>query len=393
MALLTTSASLEGEVRATLEAAGNGFSPLALYSDLNELVHRLQSDDISIVMVDIDDHPESFLDEIEPVTSQHADVRFVLLTSTLQSDLMLKAMQAGVRDVQLKDTVSKELSNALHRIAPRKAAPSPRLGSVTTVLSAGGGCGATTVAVNLANELQLTTSKPVLIVDLDFNYGAVATYLELRGRYGIADVLSHSKGIDPNLIASTAIEHSENLHALISPVSIDYSQTHWLDTQRLEAVVRACKESHAYIVIDAPRTSNETATALAKMSDTTLVMLQPMIKDIRIAKSMISGLSDSGVPVQQIKPIINRYQKRNQMISMDEAQDVLGNIPLGRLSNNYSSAVRGINYGEPLAHSAPRSSLRKEIAALATQVSKLSETQETSIPALSEVDTLTQGGH
>lgn len=392
MALLTTNVALGGEVRAALEASRNGFAPLALYSDLRSLVQRLQTDDIAIAMVDVDEYPDSILDEIEPVISRYSGVRFVLLTSELRNDLVMKAMQAGIRHVQLKESVSEQLANALHRIAPGKPVNSPALGSVTTVLSAGGGCGATTVAVNLANELQLTTSKPVLIIDLDYTYGAVAAYLELRGRYGIADVLSHNGDIDPNLIASTALKHSEKLHALISPVSIDYTQTHTLDAGRLEKVIRACKESHAFVVIDAPRVSIDIAIALAKMSDTTLIMLQPMIKDIRIAKSLLTSLSASGVPPAQIKPIINRYHKRNQMISMDDAQEVLGDIPIGRLSNNYSSAVRGINYGEPLARSAPRSSLRKELAELATQVSDLDGNDNTRLHTLSEFDSLNHGG-
>jgi len=52
------------------------------------------------------------------------------------------------------------------------------------------------MAVNLANELRLAASEPVLTIDLDTCYGTVSDYLGIEGRYGIADVLSRRKPID-----------------------------------------------------------------------------------------------------------------------------------------------------------------------------------------------------
>lgn len=370
IALLTTETDLSSEVEAALTAKNNGFARPTVYSDPLTLSSRLEAGEVSVVLIDIDSYADALLDDIELMANLHVHARFVILTSDLQNDLVLKAMQIGVRHVQLKKTLSPELADVLHRIAPKTPAQSRKTGSAITVLSAGGGCGATTLVVNLANELQLTTSKPVLIVDLDYTYGAVATYLELRGRYGIADVLSRIEGVDAELIDSTAVEYSENLHALISPATVNYAHDRKLEVTGLETVLGACKEGHAFTLIDAPRVPLDVAAVLATESEMTFIVFQPMIKDIRIAKEMISALKDRGVPPTLIKPIINRYRKRRQMITMDEAQEVLGDTEIRRLSNDYTSAVRGINLGEPLARSAPRSALRKELAELASQISK-----------------------
>lgn len=369
--LLTTETSLGSEVETALNTSNNGFAQPTVYSDLLSLSSQLEAGNVSVVLIDIDSYTDALLDDIESMVNSHIQARFVILTSELRSALVLKAMQAGVRHVQLKETLSSELADVLHRIAPKTSAQNKKTGSVITVLSAGGGCGATTLVVNLANELQLTTSNPVLIVDLDYTYGAVGTYLELHGSYGIADVLSRKEEIDAELIDSTAVEHSEKLHALISPATVNYAHDRVLETAGLDTVLGACKEGHAFTLIDAPRVSLEVAVTLANESEMTLVVLQPMIKDIRIAKAIMTALIDRGVPPTLIKPIINRYQKRHQMITIDEAQEVLGDTEIRRLSNDYTSAVRGINFGEPLARSAPRSALRKELAEFASQISKL----------------------
>ena len=87
-------------------------------------------------------------------------------------------------------------------------------GEVMTVISASGGCGATTIAVNLADEIAQKQKQPTLIWDLDTAYGAVASYLGLTPRYGADHVLHYGGDIDAQLIKSTASVHNDRLHVL-----------------------------------------------------------------------------------------------------------------------------------------------------------------------------------
>jgi pilus assembly protein CpaE len=355
--------------RAVVDAlhASDQLAPAGVYHDLAALETRLDRESAHLVLVDVNGDPSHALDTLEPIINRHVHTRFVILTSAMPGDLMLRAMQVGVRHIQLKATIEKELPDAITRLMPSENSRA-QLGSAITVLSAGGGCGATTLVVNLAHELQLTTKEPVLLVDLDFHYGAIANYLELEADYGIAEVLDHQASIDASLIRSTAVQHAENLHALISPASINFADHASLSTEKLDAALLACRQAYRFTLIDAPRVTMDHAAALAAASEVTLIVLQPMIKDIRVAKRMLTALMDRGIPMERIKPIINRYRKRRQMITMEDAQSVMGEIPLVRVSNDYTSAVRGINYGKPLAYAAPRSPLRRDVAELAAQM-------------------------
>jgi Flp pilus assembly CpaE family ATPase len=102
-----------------------------------------------------------------------------------------------------------------------------------------------------------------------------------------------------------------------------------------------------------------------------LVVLQPVVKDIRATRNIIQALVERGVAVERIKPILNRYRKRRELITIDEAQRALGGIAPECLSNDYDSAVQGNNYGKLLSISAPRSSLRKDFVHLASQFSSI----------------------
>jgi len=239
------------------------------------------------------------------------------------------------------------------------------------VLSAGGGAGCTTLVVNLANELQLTTSEPVLIVDLDYAYGAVSSYLELEGKYGVADVLGYDGNIDADLIETTAVRHSETIRALLSPASTNFGQYGPIEASRLSEMLGACRQRHRFTIFDAARLSMDAAAVLANASETTLVVLQPVVKDIRVTRSMIQALVDRGVAVERIKPILNRYRKRRELITIEEAQEALGGIAPECLSNDYDNATQGNNFGKLLSNSAPRSALRQDFVHLASQFSRL----------------------
>ncbi len=366
--LLTDDHETEKMLKALI-APSDRFGKIDVCGSMRSLGGRLECGSIPIVLVDIDSDPAQMLEDLEPIVNRYLHSRFVVLAKELQGDVMMRAMQAGIRHIQLKDRVSSELMDVLNRLI--SITPAMQTGSAITVLSAGGGAGCTTLVVNLANELQLTPSKPVLIVDMDYAYGAVATYLELEGAYGIADVLKHEKGIDAELIATTSVRHSDSIQVLLSPASATTPQGDPLRPERLGETIAACKQEHRFTLFDAPRVPIDVAASLAHASEVTLIVFQPVVKDIRITRGLLNALADRGVPTERLKPIMNRYRKRHEMIGLEEVKKALGGVMPQCLSNDYASASRGINYGKLLSSTAPRSALRRDMVQLASQFSDL----------------------
>lgn len=372
--LLTGDRDTERTLKSLIESSDR-FGSVEVCGDMRSLGGRLECGSIPIVLVDIDSNPAQMIEELEPIVNRYLHSRFIVLAKELQNDVIMQAMQAGIRHIQLKEQVSDELMGVLHRLV--SIAPARQTGSAITVLSAGGGAGCTTLVVNLANELQLTTSKPVLIVDLDYAYGAVATYLELEGIYGIADVLNHDKGIDAELIQTTSVRHSDSIRVLLSPVSAPLPETQVLRPDRLGEMLAACKDGHHFTLFDAPRVPIDVATSLARASEVTLIVFQPVVKDIRVTRGLLTALVEKGIPQERIKPIMNRYRKRHEMIGIEEATKALGGVVPECLSNDYASASRGINYGKLLSSTAPRSALRRDMVQLASQFSGLETLKNT----------------
>ena len=341
--------------------------------DLGAMTQYLERRAVSVALVDIDREPEQTLRLLDPIINRFNETRFVILCTGLTADLVLRSMQIGARHVQNKGAIASELGSVLCRLSNASSSRQAKRGNVVTILSAAGGCGATTLTVNLANELSLTNGDSALIIDLDEHYGAVASYLQLQGEYGICDITKKDESrIDAELISSTAVSHSKGLQVLLSPASIDFLDPGVVRGERLGRVLKACSEAYKYTLIDAPRVPMDIAAELAGASDQTLIVLQLTVKDIRHCRLLLSALARRSVPEARIMLLVNRYRKGRQVITLKDVEKVLGNISLKCLSNDFTNALRGINYGDLLSKAAPRSTLRKELVSLAGQLSKLS---------------------
>ena len=371
--LVTKEAETVADVSAALVASNGRFELAAACGILPDLVSRLEKSHPAAALVDIDPEPTRIFEDLAPIVARFAETRFVVLSSTLRNELVLEAMQIGARHFLVKRSIGVELFSVLQRLVPSRFMGAPGRGVVTTLLSAGGGCGTTTLALNLANEIGLKTSEAALLVDMDCSYGSAAQHLGLKAEYGIADVSAYDGQIDGHLIRSSAVAYSDALHALLSPAAISFSQPQPLRYEFLGDVLKACKHSYPYTVIDAPRVSMDVAAVLAKASNVTLIVFQLMVKDIHVMRSIRSALIDRDVARDGIIPLVSRYGKRSP-ISLKEAEKALGGMKLRVVRNDFRSAVRSINYAEPLAQAAPSSVLRRDIRQLAVDVGLKEET-------------------
>jgi pilus assembly protein CpaE len=263
----------------------------------------------------------------------------------------------------------------VHRLC--HAADESLQGGAVTILSAGGGCGATTVAVNLAAELHLCPtdgqSAPSLVVDLDPAYGAVASYMGTDSEYGIFDLLARDGAIDPELIKSTALSLNDRLHVLLSTSLKRLGEAAVFDPERVAEAAGACRLAYGWTVFDAPRIPIAAAAALAKRSDATILLMQLAIKDLRVAHQMLVGLTERGVPTESIFIIANRYRKKATMISVEEAFKALGLSKaddLGTIPNDYQAVTEAVNLGKPLCEAAPKSEFRRALQELAATIAE-----------------------
>lgn len=334
--------------------------------DLAALGGRLAETSASAALVDIDFHPGRILANLDQMVRRFPETRFIVVSSAMDPRLMLEAMQSGARHFMMKSDLAGSLRDVIRRLCYGGASSS---GQVVSVFSASGGCGATMVAVNLAWELQAVADKPALLVDLDYSYGAVAAYLGVEGAYGMIDLQERLGPIDPELINTTAVPYHERLRVLVAanPARLGGAGS-GADYQRLTDTMAGCALSAPLVVVDAPRLPLRIAADLARASAINLLVMQLTVKDVRSARHFLTAMRNAGIPSENFTLLVNRYRRRSALIELEEARralDMGGGTRIECLSNDFTSVNESINLGRPLEQVAPRSPVRKELHALA----------------------------
>jgi len=337
--------------------------------EVSELRSFLTHKKVHAVVIDIDPDPPQVLHELSGILNAYPEIYVVVICSHFTKKLAVQAMQAGVRHFLEKETIATELNQELQQLIHGGVEKESGLGSqVISIFSAGGGCGATTVAVNLSNELRLLTSGPVLVIDLDNCYGTITTYLGIKSQFGIADVLTREGLIDQHLIQSSAFSYMENFHVLPSPAGIESPRAKTFEFENLPRALEACRKVYRYTVIDAPRMLQSDAVKLAALSDIILIVFQLTVKDINFARLMVSSLTKSGISGEKIMSLANRVKKRGPLVRLEDGKKAVGAKSFHAIRSDWRRAMKSVNSAQPLAQVVNKSGLQSDFKKLANKV-------------------------
>ncbi len=253
-------------------------------------------------------------------------------------------------------------------------------GVVLAVHGLAGGVGATTLAINLAWELvnvEKDNPPSVCLLDLDLQFGTVSTYLDLPRREAVYELLSDTESADEESFTGAMISFNEKLQVLTAPS--DMLPLDLISDDDIRRIIAMARAKFDYVVIDMPKTVvlwTETVLQAAH------VYFAPVELDMRSAQNtlrMIRALKSEELPVERLRYVLNRAPKftdlngKGRVKRMAESLDISIDV---LLPDGGKQVVQAGDHGLPLAESAPKSPLRKEIAKLAKSVHDVNQSAE-----------------
>ena len=299
----------------------------------------------------------TFLDERYPGTS-------VVLATGVGPDEWLAAMQVGIRDVVDPDTNVADLRIVLERAAVaaiargRAAAPAVgRLrGKVVPIASPKGGCGKTTVATNLAVGLAKLAPNETVIVDLDLQFGDVATALQLTPEHSLAAALS-VEHLDAMALKTFLTPHPSGLYALCAPDSPARADT--ITGDDVATLIGLLADEFRFVIVDtAPGLIEHTLAVFDQASDAVMVagMDVPSIRGLAKELAILSELSLT----RMTQHVLVNFADRRSGLTVKDVEAVIGtgvDIVLPR-----SKAVPlSTNRGVPLLQSGGRDAAAQQL--------------------------------
>ncbi len=118
-----------------------------------------------------------------------------------------------------------------------------------------GGTGATTLAVNLAWELAtITKTDPprVCLLDLDLQFGAVSTYLDLPRREAVYEMMTNTESMDGDAFKQALVVFEDKLSVLTAPTEM--LPLDLITSEDVTAIIDMAKSHFDYVIVDMPST-------------------------------------------------------------------------------------------------------------------------------------------
>lgn len=292
-------------------------------------------------------------------------ISVVLVTEPTQA-LWLEAMRAGVRDVLVPEADSTEIRTVLDRAilaaeVRRKAIgagddASPA-GRVITVASAKGGTGKTTVATNLAVGLARLNPHTTVVVDLDVQFGDVATALQLIPDYSLVDAVSGPSSHDAMVLKTFLQLHSTGLYALCGPDTPGAADQ--VTGEQVTRLLDLLAASFEHVVVDtAPGLGEHALAALERATDIVQVcrLDVPSVRALRKELDVLAQLDIA--PLTQT--IVLNFADQAGGLSVKDVEATIG-APVDVVLPPSRTVLVSTNHGVPLLQSDGRNPVSKEL--------------------------------
>ncbi len=202
------------------------------------------------------------------------------------------------------------------------------MAKIYTVVSGKGGVGKSTFCVNVALSL-CEKGKRVLLIDGDMGFRSLDLLLGVDEMvlYDWGDILSGR--CDPQ---KARLFYDDQLQLLPAPIeNID-----GLTKEYFQKILNIYKEEYDYILVDAPAGMGEGSLIYSLCANNCIVVATPDNVSARSACAMGDSLIKNGVKEENLRLIINRFDKqavkKGRLLNIDEVIDktyirLLGVVP------------------------------------------------------------------
>jgi pilus assembly protein CpaE len=237
--------------------------------------------------------------------------------------------------------------------------PGPRQTKVIVVISPKGGSGKTAVSSNLAVALAQRHPGRVAAVDLDLQFGDLATALSLTPERTLAQ-LARTTQIDATTVKLflTPSEHGVYLLAgAADPVDADsVSQSH------VSMVLPLLAQDFDYVIVDTAAGLDECTLAAIECATDLLLVSSLDVTSIRSLRKALDTLDTLGVDAER-RFVLNRADAKVGLTPSDAEEAVRMKISCSIPSSR--EIPLSLNLGTPVTVSEPRAAVAKQMQQLA----------------------------
>ena len=302
----------------------------------------------------------------------------IILSARAEIEDKIEALEAGADDYVTKPVDPKEMvarvKSLLRRTQrirqndlPAIHVPSmPADGAVVGCIGAKGGCGATTIAANIALALAHRGHR-VIAVELRPYFGTLSNMLGLTPNGGLTQLaeMTANKITRPRL-ERYLLRGPANLLFLPGPRQLtEYRDIH---PDQVKTLLDAALELANFVVVDLPHMPSIANRAALRRCHQVLLAVEPEPGSLEAAQAQIALFNAWGIPSEAVHAVIVNRVRAEYGLAQAEVERSLGCGNGAVIPNVPDLAARAAKTGQPFVLSAPDSQAAQTLNELATTI-------------------------
>lgn len=307
-----------------------------------------------------------------------SQVPVVVVSPAGDVEARIAFLEAGADDVIAAGFSARELEARIEALLIRTGRSRPSgpsgdgAGRIVTFFSPKGGVGTTTLAVNSAvllaggQDPMQGHGGRVLLIDLDLQFGQVATHLNLSPRYDISDLCRDEQAlVDPALALTYLAPHSSGVSVLAAPLNPEADFRITVD--HLEQALAALKPAFDHILVDCGSRLDPRTLWMLEQADTHIFVIFPEIAALRATTLMLGFLAETAT-LRAVTHLVVNHIFPKELLKTRDVENLLKAKPAAEIPYTEVDMVRAVNEGVPVVFSRPSSPASQAIQALAVAI-------------------------
>lgn len=318
-------------------------------------------------------------------------IKVILIAEDVTPASLHQLLRTGADEFVPYPLPEGELAAAVERLRQPEPEPAPAAaapveskqklskggnGVLIAVQGVSGGCGATTLAVNLAYELATHTSgakRPkVLLMDLGLQFGSVSTYLDLPRRETVFETLSDIESMDGDSFGQALVSFEDKMQVFTSPA--DILPLDIIGPAEVDKLLGVARAHFDYVVVDMPGSLVQWTETVLNKAQIFLALVELDMRSAQNTLRLKRMLQSEELPFDKIRFALNRAPKFTDLQGKSRVKRMADSLGISldlQLPDGGRAVMQACDHGLPLASHAAKNPLRKEILKLAEQLNAI----------------------
>ncbi len=370
------------------------------FEDALVFLKQPDSSGMQFVAIAVDSEDESELSKMNDVikAAKAKKIKVLLIANQVSPSVLYQMQKLGADDFVPYPLPEGALHDAIERLRkPTMVMPEgydPETGAFTGVTrpkgdrngvilpvhGMAGGVGASTFAANLAWELCTipdTEGVRVCVIDLDLQFGAIATYLDLPRKEAVLEILTDTGALDSDSLIKSMLTFNEKLHVFTAPS--DMLPLEMVTAEDIGKILDTAQVNFDFVIVDMPSTVVAWTEAVLQRAHVYFALLELDLRSAQNILRFVRALKAEALPHDKVRYVLNRAPKFTDLSAKARVKRMAESLDIDievQLPDGGEQVTQANDHGLPIAENAAKNPLRKELQKLAKSLYDLNKATE-----------------